>query len=145
MTNPDHIVFLVTRLQESAHRFLSNALKQKGVQGIEPSHGVILRQLHVQGPLSMSDLARLTGRTKPTVTVLVRKLMKHGYVEKVRDSEDGRVFQVSLAPKALELARDLEAVSLELRKTLFTGFDEHEKQVLAGLAAKALRNFNPGE
>lgn len=145
MTNPDHIVFLVTRLQESAHRFLTDALRQRGVQGIEPSHGVILRQLHVQGPLTMSELARLTGRTRPTVTVLVRKLMKHGYVEKVRDPQDGRVFQVSLAPKARELARDLEAVSQELRERLYTGFDEHEKQVLAGLTAKALRNFHSAQ
>ncbi|SHK97973.1 DNA-binding transcriptional regulator, MarR family [Desulfatibacillum alkenivorans DSM 16219] len=145
MTNPDHIVFLVTRLQESAHRFLTDALRQRGVQGIEPSHGVILRQLHVQGPLTMSELARLTGRTRPTVTVLVRKLMKHGYVEKVRDPQDGRVFQVSLAPKARELAEDLEAVSQELRERLYTGFDEHEKQVLAGLTAKALRNFHSAQ
>ena len=141
MANPNHIVFLIARLQESTHRFLTQALRKKGVEGIEPTHGVILRQLHLQGPLSMTDLARLTGRTKPTVTVLIRKLIQNGYVDKQRNQQDKRVFMVRLTPKAENMAQDLESISLALRERLYSGFDDHERQVLSGLVEKALKNF----
>ncbi|MBI9077351.1 MAG: MarR family transcriptional regulator [Desulfatibacillum sp.] len=141
MANPDHIVFLITQLQESTHRFLTDSLRQKGILGIEPSHGIILRQLHLQGSLTMGDLARLTGRTKPTVTVLVRKLVKHGYVEKSRHQEDRRIFVVSLSDKALSLARDLEGISIAMRQRLFDGFKAGEMQVLSDLVEKAMNNF----
>ena len=144
MSNPDNILFLASLLRDRAYSYLTSELGKKGISGIEPSHGVILRSLFEKGPLPMTELARLTSRTKPTVTVLVNKLEKRGYVKRSRDPEDGRVFLVSLTEKASGLAEDLGAVSRGMRETLFSGFDEDEKQTLAGLIEKAVKNFSDG-
>ena len=37
--DPDAVLFLVSRLQERAFRFISSELKNRGIKGIEPSHG----------------------------------------------------------------------------------------------------------
>lgn len=141
MPEPDNVLFFISLLRDCAYQYLSTELKRRGILGIEPSHGVILRQLGQRGPLSMSELAKLTGRTKPTVTVLVKKLIRYGYVMRCQDREDGRVFNVSLTQKALDLAGDLVEVSEGMRNTLFKGFSEEQKKDLVGLLNKAVGNL----
>ena len=144
MANPDHILFLVSRLQERAYRYLSRELEQRGIEGIEPSHGAILRQLSTHGSLSMSRLAELIGRTKPTVTVLVRKLVKHGYVECMKDPTDSRVTQVHLTEKANVLADDFQEVSRLMRRRIYRGFAKRDRQELVERLEKAIQNFGGG-
>ncbi len=90
----------------------------------------------------MSELARLTSRSKPTVTVLVKKLVRQGYVTRSRDHDDARVFNVSLTKEALTLARDLGEISHGMRSVLFKGFTDRQKKYLTGLVKKALDNFH---
>ena len=45
---------------------------------------------------TISELAEVLNITLPSVTVAINKLMKKGYVEKVRGEEDGRIVYVSL-------------------------------------------------
>ena len=117
------------------------SLSKRGIEGIEPSHGAILRQLSTYGPLSMSRLAELIDRTKPTVTVLVRKLSKHGYVERMQDPTDSRVTQVCLTDKAKALADDFQEVSRLMRRRIYRGFPKRERQELVDQLEKAIRNF----
>ncbi len=48
----------------------------------------------------MGDLAREIRKTKPTVTVLVEKLVRCGYVIRERDARDGRISFIR-SPKRL--------------------------------------------
>lgn len=142
MAHSDHILFLITRLQERAYRYLARELKRRGIEGIEPSHGAIIRQLSVHGSLSMSRLAALIDRTKPTVTVLVRKLVKHGYLERVQDSMDSRVTQIHLTDKAKALADDFQEISRQMRQTIYRGFTKKDQKELVDRLEKAIHNFD---
>jgi DNA-binding MarR family transcriptional regulator len=140
-TNPDTILFLVSRLQERAFRFITAELKNLGIEGVEPSHGAILRQLSAYGPLPMSRLAQLIGKTKPTVTVLVNKMERHGYVERIEDPSDSRVVLVRLNDKAVALTGDFENVSRLMREKVFKGFTPVERRTFADYLERAARNF----
>lgn len=142
MANPNYVVFMTSVLQDKTHRYLADELKKRGISGIEPSHGIILRQLKLKGTLSMSALTTLTNRTKPTVTVLVEKLIKHGYVLKTRDIKDQRVFLISPTEKALALANNLEEIAGSMRERLFADFNDEEKQAMADLLERAIANFD---
>jgi len=139
--NPNAILFLVSRLQERAFRFIAAELKNLGIEGIEPSHGAILRQLSVYGPLSMSRLANLIDRTKPTVTTLVNKLERRGYVKRIADPEDNRVVNVRLTDKAIALADEFEQVSEMMRERVFKNFSPAERHILAEYLGRAIGNF----
>ena len=141
MAHPDHILYLISRLQEQAFRFLSRELGQRGIQGIEPSHGAIIRQLEMHGSLSMSQLAKLIDRTKPTVTVLVRKLEKNGYVTRIPDPTDGRVTKISLTEKTKALADDLQEVSLLMIQIVYLGLSDTEQQDFVDRLENAALNF----
>ena len=55
----------------------------------------MLRTL-TDAPRRITDLAELEGLAQPTMTLLVQRLEQRGWVERKRDSDDGRVVLVSL-------------------------------------------------
>lgn len=67
------------------------------------SHFDILQQL-MAGELTMTKLADQVSRTKPTVTTLVKRLKKHGYVKVYKAMEDKRITKVRLTEKGLAQA-----------------------------------------
>lgn len=141
MAQTDHILFLLSRLQDCAYRFISIELHKRSIDGIEPSHGAILRQLAVYGPLPMNRIARLIDRTKPTVTTLVNKLAKYGYVERISDPADGRVSLIRLTSKAKRLENDFRKVSDLMRERMYRGMTKEIKQELVDRLEVAIKNF----
>ena len=111
------------------------------MNGIAPTHGDILWALLVHGELSMKDLAENIHRDKSTVTALVNKLVKFGYVKKRTDVNDSRVNLISLTPKGLELKDDVMDISQALREKAYQGLTENEKAVLMKLLDKIYQNF----
>jgi DNA-binding MarR family transcriptional regulator len=141
MSREEQLLFLVSGLRDRAHRFIQAEFKQRGIKGVEPSHGAIVSQLYLHGPLPMSRLALLIGKRKATVTALVKKLMKHGYVEQGPDPEDGRVTLVSLTAKSLALKADFLDISRRMREIAYQGFSSEERKQLIALLDKAIGNF----
>lgn len=141
MANPDHILFLLSRLQEKASRHLTRELNSRGIEGIEPSHGAIIRQLSIHGSLSMSKLAELIDRTRPTLTVLVNKLVKKGTVERIQDPMDKRVTQIRLTEQTKQIEGQFQEVSRGLRQTIYQGFSQKEQLDIVNQLEKAIQNF----
>ena len=112
------------RIVAHANRFLVSELRRRGVTDIVPSHGDILNYLLRHDGATSTDIAVGSHRTKPTVTVLVDKLIAAGYVERRRSTKDRRETEVWLTmfyevSEALseEIARNLtpeETQTLEL-------------------------------
>ena len=141
MANPNAFLFLTSRLRDEAHRFLTNELHQQGLTGLTPTHGAILNALFKHERLPMGHLAELIGKDKSTVTALVKKLIDHGYVEKIADSDDLRVTMVRLTPQALDLAPQLMDISNKLRKTAYKGLSRAEQMILVELLERVIQNF----
>ena len=78
------------RIVAHANRFLVSELRRRGVTDIVPSHGDILNYLLRHDGATSTDIAVGSHRTKPTVTVLVDKLIAAGYVERRRSTTDRR-------------------------------------------------------
>ena len=104
----DDLVNQLSRTLAQANRFIAIKLKERGLDGIAPSHGDILMQLFAHDAMSMAALAEAIGKDPSTVTALVRKLANAGYVEKAPNPRDRRVCEVRLtdAGRALESAMD---------------------------------------
>jgi DNA-binding MarR family transcriptional regulator len=144
MADPEHILFLASLLKDRAHRFIQAEFARRSIHGLDPAHGAILHALAVHGPQNMTELARRTGRTKPTITTLVRKLADHGYVERGPDPHDGRVIQVHLTAAAEALKEDLRDISRRIRERIGRGLSAGDQRTLADLLDRAVRNFSGG-
>ena len=112
--NETYILSLIARIQRHGNRFIESELRKRDIRDIAPSHGDILFQLYQHDSLTMQALSKKIDRDKSTVTVLVDKLVKRGYVEKSRDSHDARVFRLILTDQGRNLRAIFEEISDDL-------------------------------
>jgi DNA-binding MarR family transcriptional regulator len=94
-----------------AHATIRSEMAARGMEGIDVSHGDILYVLLQDGPQRMSDLSRRIDRDKSTVTSLIGKLERRGYVQRRPDPRDGRGWTVELTGKGKRLKPDFDEIS----------------------------------
>ena len=75
---------------------------------------------------TISELAEVLNITLPSVTVAINKLMKKGYVEKVRGEEDGRIVYVSLTRQG----RRIDSAHRYFHESMVRNMTESEMQAL---------------
>ena len=92
--------------------------------------------------LPLTELAAKTHRCKSTVSVMVARLVKAGWLQKTADPEDARRITVALTEKGRKLEGIFEAVSEALIKDLSAGFTEEELRVFEGLMDRMSDNFS---
>ncbi|GAB3919914.1 hypothetical protein GCM10011575_36010 [Microlunatus endophyticus] len=103
--------------------------------GLTPSQALALREL--QSPLAMRELATRMACEASNVTFVVDRLEAGGLVERVAHPDDRRTKRVRLT----EAGRSVRArLMRQLTKdSPLGGLDDHDRQQLEGLLAKAVR------
>ena len=87
----------------------------------------------------MGQLARCVKRTKSTMTVLIDKLEKEGYVRKSSDPTDSRGVVVELTEKGYALGPVFEQISNGLAEQLLTRLTQEELETLNRLLKKCVQ------
>ena len=79
---------------------------------------------------TISELAEDLNITLPSVTVAINKLMKKGYVEKVRGEEDGRIVYVSLTRQGRRIDSAHRYFHESMVRSIIRDMTESEMQAL---------------
>lgn len=90
----------------------------------------------------MKDIANLIGKNKSTVTELVNKLLKLGYIKKEKSQTDKRVTLISLTEKGKSIRDTFDTISQNLVKTAYQGFTDEEEETFLRLLKKLYTNFD---
>ena len=140
--NKNYVLSLVSKVRAEATNLLEKELVKNGIEGLVPSHGSMLSILYRNnGKLKMKAVADLINRDKSTVTHLVNKLIKDGYVVREQSSEDSREVYVVLTKKAWDMEAKFGSISQNLITTAYKGFTEDEKEKLMQLLDEMRDNF----
>lgn len=138
----DVVIGVISNIREKSAQFINKELKDRGVKGLINSHGTVLSAMYDNdGKMTMNGIARFVGKRKSTITDMVKKLEKLGYVSREKSKEDARVIEVSLTEQGWEFRDTFKEISRELLDKTYTGFTEEEKEVLMGLLFKIRKNF----
>lgn len=129
---------LISKIHEKGNKFIIQELNSIGVTDLAPSHGDILAMLYQYNKLTMKDIAEKIHRTKPTVTILVNKLEKLGFVKREKSSEDSRITYIMLTSKSEDFKQIFEKISKDLNKMLFKNLTNNEVQLLDELLEKMI-------
>jgi len=138
----NNIIALASRLTEKAHKLIIRELETRGINGIVPSHGGILLQLFSGETYTMKELAEKIHRTKPTVTVLVDKLVRLGYVTKEKGSQDSRNTWIRLTQKGEELKPSFIEISAVVNAIVYKDIEQEEADQIARCLKKVISNLN---
>jgi DNA-binding MarR family transcriptional regulator len=132
---------MVGKIRDAVNNLILSELNKHGVNSIAPSHGDILVCLYEKNGLSVKDLVEKIHRTQPTVTVLIDKLQKLGYVERIKSKEDSRVTLINLTEKGIQLEPVFHDISEKLNTVIYDGLINTEKEQLEHLLEKILKRF----
>lgn len=127
---------LLSKIHEKGNKFILQELKSKGITDLAPSHGDILAMLYLHNKLTMKEIAEKIHRTKPTVTILVNKLEKLGFVKREKSNEDSRITYIMLTQKSEDFKPIFEKISKDLNKMLFKNLTTKDVQLLDELLEK---------
>lgn len=138
----NNVVALASRITDKAHKLIVQELEHHGIHGIVPSHGGILSLLFSGEKYTMKDLAEKIHRTKPTVTVLVDKLVQLGYVTKEKSYEDSRVTYITLTEKGNALKPLFTEISYKLNSVVYKDVSEADAEYVEKVLKKINQNLD---
>lgn len=138
-----YIVYFISKTKKKMVKFIENQLQEKGLNDLVPSYGNILTVLYDHdGALTMKQIGKLLGKEKSTITALISKLEKLGYVEKVKSKDDRRNTYVCLTKKGKAIEKTFDQISSQVQQTAYKNFTNDEKAELLRLLKKLNQNFD---
>ncbi|HEY8888684.1 MAG TPA: MarR family transcriptional regulator [Clostridium sp.] len=137
-----YIVYFISKIKKKMTTFIEKSLKEKELYDLVPSYGNILTALYDNnGKLSMKEIGQLVGKDKSTITALVNKLLKLGYVQKEKCQKDRRITYIILTEKGKVIEDKVNDISKQVNLAAYKDFSEEEKDVLLKLLKKMNNNF----
>ena len=88
---------------------------------------------------TFSEIADACQITKPSVSAIVSTLIRKGYVEKVQDADDKRVYHVVVTEKGREFDALHQQIHQRMVNALLSGLDENDIETLTTILRKAMK------
>lgn len=137
-----YIVHFISKIKKVMIKFIESEIQKRHIKDLVPAYGNILTVLYDHnGALSMKEISSLLGKEKSTVTELINKLEKLGYIRKEKSDLDKRVTNILLTNQGLALESNFVEISNNLNAKAFNSFTEDEKSELFRLLKKLYGNF----
>jgi DNA-binding MarR family transcriptional regulator len=102
----------------------------KFFQSIEISQTQLFSIIAIQeiGTCRMTDLSKALHISKPTVSGIVDRLVKGGYVQRFRDNNDRRVIHLALTHKGRSIAFKLRKIIKNRWENILEGLPKHDQE-----------------
>ena len=139
--NNNEIVFnTVEMISQLMGELESKAFEMEGFSDITMNQMHYLETIARHGEPTFGDLANYLGVTRPSVSVIVKKLIDTGYVRKIQSKLDGRVFNLQLTEKGERFNELHSEVHQILARRITENLDQDEIEALASLLEKITPN-----
>ena len=139
--NTDNIISMISTIREKSNKMIVREMASHNIKGLVTSHGDILVALFEKQILTMKEIADRIKKDKSTITALIDKLIKYGYVKKQSNPQDSRVALVVLTQKGRKLQTDFDEISSKLLSTVYKGISDNEKKTVSAILNKIKNNF----
>lgn len=136
--------FLIAKIHQVSGRIFAKILKKARVSEINPAQGRILFALWKKDEIPITELAGKTLLSKSTLTSMLDRLEKAGFIIRVPSKKDRRTILIKRTEKDKRLESKYVQVSDEMIKLFYNGFTSEEidafeeclKRILANLTKK---------
>lgn len=103
---------------------------------LSKSELLTLFQIDRNGEIIMSQIADYVSIPMSTATGLVERLVKKGYLERVRSDSDRRIVSIRLTQAGKALIEDIKETITGYIKYVFEALTEEERKLLTGIFFK---------
>jgi DNA-binding MarR family transcriptional regulator len=137
-STPEYIAPLLARACKLKHQRMHQLLEGLGLYQGQPA---VLRVLWEQDGLTQSELAESLDRSPSTITNMVKRMEKAGFVQRRPDPRDERISRVYLTGAGDSIKAAVRDVWRAFEEQAFAGFSEGELAVLRGFLLRLCQNI----
>jgi DNA-binding MarR family transcriptional regulator len=130
----------ISYLSDLFEKVLEESISQSDFSDLTQQQFRYLQVIVRMKNLNLTELAGELGITKPTVTVLVDKLVEKGYVSRVKSDEDRRTMHLHINKKGARINALREVAYNRLAEKIKSGLSETETAIFTELLKKLIRH-----
>ena len=135
MTVEDRLIFLISKVYQKLIINLQKAFSESGLE-VTPIQVMLLFFLQKNNGSSLTQISQGLMLENPTVTGLIDRLEKLGYVKRSDHPNDRRVYLVHITEKGNKVANKALPIIKKLNEQIKEGYSKNEienfKKVLMG-------------
>jgi len=135
MAIEDRFIFLISKVCQKLIINLQKAFSESGIE-VTPIQVMLLFYLQKNDGSSLTQISQGLMLENPTVTGLIDRLEKLGYVKRSDHPNDRRVYLVHITEKGKKVANKALPIVKRLNEQIIEGYSEKEikgfKKVLVG-------------
>lgn len=113
--------FLMAKIRQVGERIFVRRSKHYGIE-INPAQGRIMFALWKKDSISINELAKKTQLKKSTLTSMLDRLEKLGYIKRIHSKDDRRKILIKRTNKDRAMEKKYVEVSEEMTKLFYKGF-----------------------
>lgn len=132
---------LVSKIHQLSGRIFNRLLRDADIDELNGAQGRILFVLWEHDDIAITDLAKKSMLTKSTLTAMLDKLEKTGFIQRVFDPSDRRKVRIRRTGKDREYQNLFTRVSEDMTGIWYDGFTDDEIDAFERSLQKILENL----
>lgn len=144
-TRRENPIFLTSRAALALSARCRKALKDRGIDDVNPAQLAVLAALERADGLTPSALARAVRYEKSTLTPMLERLEQAGLVVRAKDPLDGRLHRLHVTKRGRRRRREVEAVLEEVTAALLAALPRKTLKHHVAFCEAVLAETDPSE
>ncbi|QFK71535.1 MarR family transcriptional regulator [Pradoshia sp. D12] len=120
----------------STIRTIMSEITQHQDLGITGSQFHLLNKIEKEKVTNVKHLAKILNVKPSAITVMLERLVQHGFVSRVQDEKDRRFVAVTLTEEGVQVLQKARENSREILKKYAALLNEHELKILNSILQK---------
>ena len=136
---------LLSQVHQVCGRVWNKILRENNMADLEGARGRIIFALWGKDGVPIKTLCEKTSLDKSTLTGIIDRLERDGYITKKPSETDKRSTLISLTGKEQEFAQKVQKVSNQMNKIFYKGFTDEEILQFDSMLERILANCKEAE
>ena len=136
---------LLSQVHQVCGRVWNKILRENNMADLEGARGRIIFALWGNDGVPIKTLCEKTSLDKSTLTGIIDRLERDGYIERKPSETDKRSTLISLTGKEKEFAKNVQKVSNQMNEIFYKGFTDEEILQFDSMLARILENCKEAE
>lgn len=136
---------LLSQVHQVCGRVWNKILRENNMADLEGARGRIIFALWRKDGVPIKTLCEKTSLDKSTLTGIIDRLERDGYIERKPSEKDKRSTLILLTGKEQEFANHVQKVSDQINEIFYKGFDDEEITQFESMLERILANCKEAE
>ena len=136
---------LLSQVHQVCGRVWNKILRENNMADLEGARGRIIFALWGKDGVPIKTLCEKTSLDKSTLTGIIDRLERDGYIERKPSQTDKRSTLICLTGKEQEFAKHVQKVSNQMNKIFYKGFSDEEIIQFDSMLERILVNCKEAE